>query len=241
MANTKTRTRKAAVRAPRSYDAAATSRRIRAAAVGLLAEKGFTGLGVNALAAAAGVDKQLVYYHFGGLEGVVRALGGELALWLGTPLQARSGEAYGAAVQRLLSEYAIALRGNRLVQRLLAWELVEPSDALRELEAARSQAMAGWVAGLRSAVAPAPAEIDAAAINAVLLAALNYLALREHSVGSFAGMDIRSPQGAQRVALAIATITQAVYRTPGMAVGERAATATVQTDFIPTARERPAP
>ena len=241
MANARPRTRKATPRATRSYDAAATSRRILDAAIGVLADKGFTGLGVNALAAAAGVDKQLVYYHFGGLDGVVRALGGELDLWLGAPLQPRAGEAYGAAVQRLLLEYTSALRGNRLVQRLLAWELVEPSEALRALEGARSHAMEGWVAGLRSAAAPAPEGIDAPAINAVLLAALNYLALREHSVGSFAGMDIGGPQGAQRLAQAVAAITQAVYGETGQTTDGRTATALPHTLSLPTARKRPAP
>jgi hypothetical protein len=111
-------------------------------------------------------------------------------------------------------EYMGALRRNHLVLRLLAWELVEPTDVLKELEVTRSQAMAGWVQGLRAAAQPAPSGVDAAAINAVLLAGLHYLALREQSLGSFAGMDISTPEGAARIGNAVRLITERVYATP---------------------------
>jgi AcrR family transcriptional regulator len=215
-----TKTRKAAARkAPtkrasrgqRPHDATATMKLITDAAVRLLAEKGFAGIGINTVAAAAGVDKQLIYYHFGGLEGVIRQVGGQLELWLGTPLQFADGEAYGEAVHRLLMEYIGALRRNPLVLRLLAWELVEPTEVLKELEVTRSKAMSVWVQGLRATAKPAPAGIDAPAINALLLAGLHYLALREQSLGSFAGMDISTPEGAERIAAAVRLITERVY------------------------------
>ena len=195
----------------RPRDSAATKQHITDTAAHLLAEKGFTGLGVNAVAAAAGVDKQLIYYHFGGLDGVIRQLGAQLELWLGAPLQARAGEPYAEAANRLLMEYLDALRHNNLVQRLLAWELVEPSDVLKELEVTRSKAMGGWVQALRQAAQPAPEGVDAPAINAVLLAGLQHLALRERAVGSFAGVEIASPQGRERIARAIEFITARAY------------------------------
>jgi AcrR family transcriptional regulator len=200
-----------AQRAQRTHDAAATMQCILDAATRLLAESGFTALGINALSAAAGVDKQLIYYHFGGLDGVVRKLGERLELWLGTPLHPRPGEPYGEAVYRLLTEYGVALRSNALVMRLLAWELVEPTDALKELEMTRSAAMAPWVQNLRAAAAPVPEGIDAPAVNAVLLAGLHYLALREQSLGSFAGVDLSTPEGAQRIANALRLITARTY------------------------------
>lgn len=188
--------------------------RITAAALQLLCEQGFTGLGVNAVAAAAGVDKQLIYYHFGGLDGVVRQLGPSLELWLGAPLQARAGEAHTTAVQRLLLAYAAALRGNPLVLRLLAWELEKPCAVLKELETTRTAAMQPWAAALRSAAQPAPEGVDAAAINALLLAGLHYLALHERSMGSFAGIDITSAAGAARIGAALRLITERTYAGP---------------------------
>jgi hypothetical protein len=66
---------------------------------------------------------------------------------------------------------------------------------------------------LRSSAQPASQEVDAAGINALLLAGLHYLALREQSVGTFAVMDIRRGEGHARIAKAFALITGAVYRT----------------------------
>lgn len=200
-----------AQRTQRTHDAAATKQCILDAATRLLAESGFTALGINALSVAAGVDKQLIYYHFGGLDGVIRQLGERLELWLGAPLEAKPGEPYALAVHRLLTEYGDALRGNALVLRLLAWELVEPTDALKQLEVTRSAAMVPWVQKLRAAASPVPEGLDAPAINAVLLAGLHYLALREQSLGSFAGVDLSTPEGALRISKALRLITERTY------------------------------
>ena len=198
----------------RPRDAAATAQHIAAAALQLMTEKGFASVGVNAIASAAGVDKQLIYYYFGGLDGLIRHLGADLSVWLGAPLQPIQGETYALAASRLLVEYVTALRKNKLVLQLLTWELIEQSEVLTELEAARSAAMAGWVSALRMAAQPAPQGIDAPAINALLIAGLHYLTLREQTIGTFAGMDIRSAQGLARIEGAVKQITAAVYADP---------------------------
>jgi AcrR family transcriptional regulator len=194
-----------------SADAASSMQRLVDAATRLLVQGGFPALGVNALAAEAGVDKQMIYYHFGGLTGLVRHLGTQTQLWLGAPLQARAGEPYAEMAKRLMLEYANALRSNGLVLQLLAWELVQPSEVLSELNQARSIAMHQWAAEMRTVAAPPPKEADAPAINAVLLAGLQHLALHEQSSGTFAGIPLTTQEGAARIAKAIAYITAKTY------------------------------
>src|SRR5271165_6207833 len=63
------RTRRAA--APR--DREETRKKILAAMSQLLARKGSRGLGINAIAREAGVDKVLIYRYFGGLPDLYRA------------------------------------------------------------------------------------------------------------------------------------------------------------------------
>ncbi|MFO7645107.1 MAG: TetR/AcrR family transcriptional regulator, partial [Desulfosarcina sp.] len=64
---------------PRDREA---TRELLVDAVGkLLAEKGFTHLGVNAVARQAGVDKVLIYRYFGGLPGLIKAFGQEGDFW----------------------------------------------------------------------------------------------------------------------------------------------------------------
>lgn len=203
--------------AKRQRDSAATKQRIADAAVQLLSEKGFTGLGINAIAATAGVDKQMIYYHFGGFEGLIRHIGAKLDVWLGEVLPPVQGEPYAKAVYRLMMAYNHSVRHNTMVQRLLAWELVEPSEVLLDLEMARSAEMMKWVAQQRTAAQPAPDGVDAPAINAVLMAGLNYLALREKSVGRFMSVDLSTPEGIARIAKAVEFITAQTFATPGPA------------------------
>ena len=193
--------------AARTRDRGATAARILDAAASALCTQGFAGLGVNALAAAAGVDKQLIYRYFGGIDGVVRALGERLEFWLGGALPVAPGEPYADAVTRLLQSYQTQLRGNSLLQGILAWELVEVSAPLQELERARSETMERWAAGIRAASRDIPAGIDAPAINALLLAGIHHLVLKQRSVGRFAGIDLSSDSGWARIESALTQLT----------------------------------
>ena len=47
-----------------------------------------------------------------------------------------------------------------------------------------------------------------------MLAGLQHLALREHSVGSFAGLDLTNPQSRQRIAQAVCSLSASVYAQP---------------------------
>jgi AcrR family transcriptional regulator len=195
--------------AARTRDRAATEARILDAARRIIARGGFGALGVNALATETGCDKKLIGRYFDGIEGVVRELGGDVGFWVGD-VAGGSGDTYGERMQSLLEAYARALRGNVLLQRALAWELVAPSPALAALEHSRSISVGRWMQSARGAVA-VPDDIDAPAINAILLAALHYLTLRESTLPTFAGMDIASPSGRARIDTAFAALIRRVY------------------------------
>ncbi len=194
----------------RARDRAATEARILEGARALLARSGFTGFGVNALAAEAGCDKVLIRRYFGDLDGVLTALGGEIGFWLG-PMRARQASGgYAARMAALFGAYASALRANPVLQRVLGWELVDPSAALRRLDAARSRAIGGWMQAVRGDAVP-PAGVDAPAVNAVLLAALHYLTLRERTMGSFAGLDLSTPEARERLEAAFRLLIARAY------------------------------
>lgn len=197
----------------RRRDRDATERAIVAAAIALLTEKGFQGFGLNALAERAGVNKQLVYRYFGGIDGVIDALGERVELWApGTDAQADARPTtYAELVALLLDAYIAGLRANRLTQRLILWELVESSPALERLEAARSKALQAWMAARRGDLVPPPG-VDVAAINALLLAAVNQLALREAAVGSFAGLVLTDEAGWGRIRAAARTVIALAFR-----------------------------
>jgi len=197
---------------PRDRDA--TARSLLAAAVRVLAQDGFTALGPQAVAREAGCDKKLVYRYFGGIDGLIEALGSELALWLGGPPPVMPpGAKYAERAAELLIGYAALLRRDPALLRILAWELAGPSPALLALEQRRAVAIQAWAAEALAGTAPPPG-VDAAAVNAILLAAVHYLSIRAESVGQFAGADLASPEAHARLDAALRFLVQRAYANP---------------------------
>lgn len=191
---------------PRPRNRSATETRILDAARMIIARDGFTALGVNAVAAEAGCDKKLITRYFGGIEGVVEALGGELGFWVGpVPPKTDPGASYADRMAELLNAYSAMLAQNDLLQRVLAAELEKPSAALVALDQKRTQAMGQWIAEARGTV-QAPEGVDAPAINAILIAAVHYLTLRARTTGGFAGLDLSSEAARGRVQTALQTL-----------------------------------
>ena len=163
-------------------DRALTETKILDAAENIMARQGFAALTVSAIAEAAGVDRKLVYRYFGGADGVAERLGANAARWLGEADINEGGRADA------FEDYAAALRADEALQQMLAWELVESSPLLRKLDRARSAAMQKRFAWLKPAAKKD--HRDRAAENAVALAALHYLALRERTLEGFAGLKL---------------------------------------------------
>lgn len=194
---------------PAPRDRPATERAIVEAAAGLLATRGFSALNVQAVAEAAGVDRKLVYRYFGGVEGVVERLGSEIRWTLGKADRPASGDSYGAAIGHLARAYADALAGDATLRGLIAWELVESTPLLQALEAARSAAMQTWMAG-RIAGLHRPDGVDAPAVNAILIAGVQLLALRRGQGRPFAGVTLNDA-GWARIEAAVETLAEGAY------------------------------
>jgi AcrR family transcriptional regulator len=133
----------------------ATSARILTAATALLAEGGFQNFGVNAVARLAGCDKQLIYRYYGGMDGLVDAIGTDLGRWLEEKMPMDRGQGfmltYGDLIEHIMMLFMRALRDDSLTRRIIAWELSENSPQVRRLSDARSRAFSVWIEKLRGA------------------------------------------------------------------------------------------
>lgn len=196
----------------RQRDRARTEAGIIAAARDVLAESGFQGFGVNAVARRAGCDKQLIYRYFGGIDGLVEAIGGELATWLGDRLthDAAPATSYAMLAERLILGFLEALRGDILVQKICAWELSDPSPLVARLTQARGAAIGAWFARERGTLVPPPG-LDGPAINTVLIAAVQLLVLSGSAAGAFAGVPLRSDADWDRIRKAARALIAGVY------------------------------
>lgn len=145
----------------------------------ILLRDGFTGLNVQSLAAEAGCDRKLVYRYFEGADGVVERIAARADVALATHLACVPHTEAGSVrdfARISLAAWLGALRATPLALRLMAWALVEASPLLNRIEAGRSAVLQAWLRERRPRLRLPPSG-DAVAINAVLLAAVQHLAL----------------------------------------------------------------
>jgi AcrR family transcriptional regulator len=195
-------------------DRGATSARILKAATELLAEDGFQNFGVNAVARRAGCDKQLIYRYYGGMDGLVDAIGGELAHWIEQkmPVGGNSGFmlTYGDLVEHMMMVFMQALRDDPLTRKIIAWEVSDNSPQVRRLSEARAKAISLWTEKVRGAMPP-PKGIDHFALNAMLLASVQHVVLAGATAGRVAGLELVSVKDWDRVAQAVKKLVRGVY------------------------------
>lgn len=145
----------------------------------ILLRDGFPGLNVQTLAAEAGCDRKLVYRYFEGADGVVARIAARANADLVRTLDATpaaGSDSLRAFARESLSAWLGALRASPLTLRLMAWTLVEASPLLNRIESERSAVLQAWMRERRPRLRTPPSG-DAVAINAVLLAAVQHLAL----------------------------------------------------------------
>jgi AcrR family transcriptional regulator len=193
---------------------AGTERAIFVAARDLLAEEGFQGFGINAVARRAGCDKQLIYRYYGGLDGLIDAIGADLGTWVKDRIPADTGGAfmltYGDLMERLAILFMEALRDDPLVCKIIAWEVSKDTPQVRRLSEARTKALGKWLEKMRGSLAP-PKGVDAAITNALLFAAIQHLVISAAVSGQFAGVALRSQKDWDKVGAAVRRLVRAIY------------------------------
>jgi AcrR family transcriptional regulator len=204
-------------------DRFATRAAILQSAAELVAARGVGALGVNLLASAAKCDKVLIYRYFGGLDGVLEALGAERMVWPRVEVEGEEGGGAGDvsladAVQSVVLEEWAALAGGALMLQAGAAEVVG-GNALGETAAAqRAERHAEVIASLR-AKHRVPPYVDLPALVELLSAALTLFALRAASSAgarsalaeqSAPALDPGTPQGWRRIEKTVGVVTRAL-------------------------------
>lgn len=198
----------------RVRDRGATEKAILNAAKALLAEEGFQNFGINAVARKAGCDKQLIYRYYGGLNGLVDAIGADLGTWVKDRIPEDTGGmfllTYGDLMERLSLLFLQALRDDPLMRRIVAWEVSENTEQVRRLSEARSKALAAWLERMRGSLTP-PKGVDAVAVNAVLIAAIQHIVLSASAGGQCAGLALKASKDWEKAEQALKRIVRGVY------------------------------
>ena len=215
-------------------DRFATRAAILQSAAELVAAHGAAALGVNVLAQAASCDKVLIYRYFGGLDGVLEALGAERMVWPRVEVdEAHGGSDEDAsladAVESVVLEEWAAFSGDALMLQAGTAELVGHNALGPAAAEQRSERHAEIIASLRAGHR-VPPYVDLEALLEILSAALTAFALRAASAGvagethsqerpgarprsadkSTSALDASTPAGWRRIEKTVGTIARAL-------------------------------
>lgn len=193
-----------------------TQARMVAAVGEVLARDGFAGVGVNAVAKQAGVDKVLIYRYFGGLPQLLQAYGQSGDFWPSTDEMLGEDPARLATLP-LADRYADffdrfidALRRRPLTLEILAAELVERSELTIVLEERRE--LWGEEAARLLGGAEMQARPELRGVTLLLVAGVQYLLVRSRKIRVFGGVDIRSDGGWHELKAAVRAMAQRLLR-----------------------------
>ncbi len=195
-----------------SRNRAETERRILNAVGQLLAKEGFRGVGVNAIARQAGVDKALIYRYFGGLDPLLDAFAasGIPAVDLSSLADAArlDSEPWDVAASSVITGYARALRNDAILQEIMRWELNERNELSDKVAASREQASLEVLDAFKERYGRD--DLDLAAIAAVLGAGLAMLTLRGNTYPEYNGVPIATESGWERIEAAVRMLLHSV-------------------------------
>jgi AcrR family transcriptional regulator len=169
----------------------------------LIAAHGVRALGVNVLAEAAGCDKVLIYRYFGGLDGVLEALGAERMLWPRVEIEKEGGDASDAslaeALQSVVLEEWAAISGDALLLQAATAELGDDNALGRAVAAQRAERHSEIISLLRT-THRVPPYVDLDSLLELLSAAVTLFALRTPG----------TPQGWRRIEKTIGMVARAL-------------------------------
>lgn len=166
----------------------ATEESLVAAVGAVLRRDGVNGLGVNAVAGEAGVDKKLIYRYFGGLPGLLRAFGESADFWPGLDELLGADRAVLALPTaemgaEILRRHAAGLRRRPLTLTLLAWECSHRNALTAVLEDVRQEISEALVGEMVAAGHRIPRA--GRVLSSLFAGAMNYLAVRGRDIALF--------------------------------------------------------
>jgi AcrR family transcriptional regulator len=175
----------------------------------ILARQGFSGLGINAIAREAGVDKVLIYRYFGGIDELLKAFAAESGFWPETEeLLGEEPHALSTAdlACRALLRYTRWMRAHPFTLEIMRWELQADNGLTRALVQHREE----FIRRVFESFPDRPG-IDLPAFSSILTGGITYMALRSHCAEPFYGLRLDSQDDWDRIEAALDRLARAAF------------------------------
>jgi len=163
----------------------------------IMMRDGVTGLGVNAVAQEAGVNKVLIYRYFGGLPGLARHWASHSSFWpttmelIGHDPDLFADLSVPQRVRTVLCNYIDAIRRRPRTVEMLAAELLTPNDVTRALSDGLVRPGKGVSDYIQLEMAERDIEDDVWKLIYMVNVMTAYLTVRERNNPTYLGMDLQ--------------------------------------------------
>lgn len=163
---------------------------------------GFNHVGINNVASTAGVDKVLIYRYFGGLNGLLLRYIEKKDFYLNAgPQFQQMADAADTNLMQLAEELFVqqyrSVMNDPEFRAFLIWELTEKNEITMEIARKREQVAIETLQILTGH--PVLGGIDIAALSALMLGGIFYIALRTDIVDVFNGIALSDEAGKARI------------------------------------------
>ena len=191
----------------------ATREKLIKAVGSILSKNGFAGIGINAVAREAGVDKVLIYRYFGGLPQLISAFGCEGNFWPSVEeLAGGDIKKFGQLpLEEKLSQLGLnfmkALKKRPITQEIMAWEMIERNELTIELETIRETTMLRF---FEMFFPLSGDDVDLLPVIAIIGAGISYLVTRSRKIKMYSGIDLQSESGIKSLEDAIGLIIKGI-------------------------------
>lgn len=183
----------------------------------IIKEEGYTGLGINNIAAKANVDKKLIYAYFDNVETLIETYVKQKDYWnvtIGQKMETiiKENPTFGRKeISSILENLFDQFYKSEELQKLILWEISEGVPFLRELADKREEA--GSHLFKLTDHDFTNTGIDLRAILALQIAGIYYLSLHAKTNGStFCEIDINGEEGRNRIVNALRQIVDMSYK-----------------------------
>ena len=163
----------------------------------LIEEDGFEKLGINAIAAKAGVSKMLIYRYFGSLDGLITAYIQQYDYWINFNIEFPDKEHLGTFIKNMFRQQITMLRNNYTLKRLYRWELMTNNSFIKELRDKREE-KGLLITDTVSKLSHHPQK-EIAAIATLISSSISYLILLEENCQYYNGINIQDESGWEQI------------------------------------------
>ncbi|RAJ27035.1 TetR/AcrR family transcriptional regulator [Pedobacter cryoconitis] len=194
-----------------------TERKLIDAVGEIIRSKGYTGLGVNAIAKSAGVSKKLIYRYFGTVDSLIETYLIERDYWV-TFSKKVSDAAVASNKKQTMIEFSSSIFENQFdfffnedeMQRIILWEISEKSNILNELSRKR-EAMGEELLKLTDPYFK-DSDINFRAVSAIIICGIYYSVLHtKKNASTLCGLDLNTEAGRKEITRTVRKIVELCF------------------------------